>query len=84
MSCHYYYYVARNYDLDNKKFDSRFRELITAGFNEDKFATKVMQDMLCKDKHSFQEMNIAGDKAGMKMRAIIKKYADAEKSEAGD
>lgn len=77
-SCHYYYYVARNYDLDNERFDSLLLKSITDAFNEDKVATKVMQDIISRDNHSFREMNIAGDKAGMLMRSIIKKYADAE------
>lgn len=77
-TCHYFWYVARNYALDNAEFDNRFREFITTGFEEDKSATRLMQEMLTKDRHTFREMNVAGDKAGTLMRMVVKKLADAE------
>jgi phenylpropionate dioxygenase-like ring-hydroxylating dioxygenase large terminal subunit len=81
-SCHYYWYVARNYELDAAEVNDRFRRFITMGFDEDKVATKLMQKMLTQDKHPYREINVAGDKAGMLMRMAIKKLADAELQEA--
>jgi vanillate O-demethylase monooxygenase subunit len=77
-TCHYYWYVARNYGLDNEEFNDRFRKFISLGFEEDKTATRLMQEMLTKDRHAFREMNVAGDKAGTLMRMVVKKLADAE------
>jgi vanillate O-demethylase monooxygenase subunit len=78
-SCHYYWYVARNYGLDDEGFSSRFRKLVTAGFEEDKVAVRSMQHMLTTDKHTFREMNIAGDKAGIMMRMAIRELVDEER-----
>ena len=79
-SCHYYWYVARNYALDDAGFSDRFRALVTAGFEEDKVAVRSMQKMLTTDKHAYREMNLAGDKAGMMMRMAVKKLVDAEEN----
>jgi phenylpropionate dioxygenase-like ring-hydroxylating dioxygenase large terminal subunit len=80
-SCHYFWYVARNYALHDTESDNRFRNFITAGFEEDKVASRLMQEMLTKDHHNFRELNVAADKAGAMMRMNIKKLADAENKE---
>jgi vanillate O-demethylase monooxygenase subunit len=77
-TCHYYWYVARNYALDDTDSDDRFRQFITSGFEEDKVASRLMQQMLTTDKHEFRELNVAADKAGAMMRMAVKKMADAE------
>jgi len=77
-SCHYFWYVARNYALDDQEFSTNFRKLITQGFNEDKFAVGVMQEMLEKDQHDFREMNISGDQPGVLMRMAVKQLANSE------
>ena len=77
-TCHYHWYVARNYLLDDPVFDSNLRKLITRGFNEDKFATNVMQRMLEGDQHEFSEMVIAADQPGILMRMAVRNMVDDE------
>ena len=59
-------------------FDSNLRKLITRGFNEDKFATNVMQRMLEGDQHEFSEMVIAADQPGILMRMAVRNMVDDE------
>lgn len=81
-SCHYYWYVARDYALNDMDFNRRFRQFIAKGFEEDKTATRLIQKMLTTDYHEFREITVAGDKAGTMMRMTVKRLADAEKQAA--
>lgn len=76
--CHYYWYVARNYALNDSDFDKKFGQLIQSGFDEDKFAVSQMQKVLENDQHDFREIYIAGDKPGVAMRQIVYRLAENE------
>lgn len=78
-SCHYFWFFARNYALNDQMFGDSFQATITRGFNEDMFAVREMQHMLENDRHDFREIHIAGDQPGNIMRRVLKQYADAER-----
>lgn len=77
-SCHYYWFFARNYALENDLFGENFQKVITRGFSEDMYAVREMQLMVEKDKHDFAEIHVAGDQPGNMMRRLIKELADNE------
>ncbi|MBL4602044.1 MAG: Rieske 2Fe-2S domain-containing protein [Emcibacteraceae bacterium] len=77
-SCHYYWFVARNYELDDHEYSQKFGKMVQTGFDEDRVAVKYMQDMLEQDKLDFKEMSVKADAPGLAMRKIIKRLADKE------
>lgn len=70
--CHYFWFVARNYALDDEDYSQKQGEMIQQGFNEDRDAIKLLQDMFEKDGHDYKEIGIKADKPGVVMRKIIK------------
>jgi len=77
-TAHYYYSVARNCDVDNQAFDEGFKQVVSAAFEEDVFATKAMQTLLDEDKHEITDINIAADKSGMLVRRVIMDLVNRE------
>lgn len=77
-SCHYYWFVARNYELDDAEYGEKFGKMVQAGFDEDLVAIKLMQKMLENDQHNYKEISVQADAPGLAMRKIIKKLADQE------
>ena len=77
-SCHYFWFVARNYELEDAEYSQKFGKLVQTGFDEDLVAIRMMQKMLEHDKHDFKEMSVKADQPGLHMRKIIKRLADEE------
>ena len=70
--CHYFWYVARNYALDDEDYSEKQYNMVQKGFNEDRDAIKLLQDMFEGDQHDYTEIGIKADKPGVVMRKIIK------------
>lgn len=75
-TCHYFWYVARNYALDDAEYSKKQGDMVQRGFKEDLVAINLLQDMLEKDQHDYKEIGIKADKPGVMMRKIIKGLAD--------
>lgn len=78
-SCHYFWFVARNYELDDHEYSEKTGKTIQKGFDEDRVAVRHMQNLLENDKHDFHEMSVQADAPGLAMRKIIKRLADSVK-----
>lgn len=79
-SCHYFWFVARNYELNDVNYGQNFGKMVQTGFDEDRIAVKLMQKMLENDKSEFHEISLKADAPGIAMRKIIKRLADREHS----
>jgi hypothetical protein len=77
-SAHYYWSFARNTDIDNVKYTQMFKQVVDAAFDEDRTATRFMQDLLSEDKHNIQDINIAGDKSSVMVRKVITELVKRE------
>ncbi|MBT5185540.1 MAG: Rieske 2Fe-2S domain-containing protein [Kordiimonadaceae bacterium] len=75
-SCHYYWFLARNYQLDDATYSGAQGKMIQDGFDEDCTAIKLLQEMFDKDGHDYKEIGIQADKPGVIMRKIIKGLVD--------
>lgn len=73
--CHYYWYVARNYALDDQEYSEKQGAMVQKGFDEDREAIKLLQDIFDRDQHDYSEIGIKADKPGVVMRKIIKGLA---------
>lgn len=71
-SCHYFWFIARNYELDDQDYSKKQATMVQAGFNEDMEALKLLQTMFEKDDHDYREIGIKADKPGVVMRKIIR------------
>jgi phenylpropionate dioxygenase-like ring-hydroxylating dioxygenase large terminal subunit len=69
--CHYFWYVARNYALDDQDYSEKQGNMVQKGFDEDREAIKLLQDMFERDQHDYSEIGIKADKPGVVMRKII-------------
>ncbi|MCB2091063.1 MAG: Rieske 2Fe-2S domain-containing protein [Alphaproteobacteria bacterium] len=76
-SCHYFWFIARNYALDDKDYSKKQGEMVQAGFDEDVYAIKLLQAMFERDQHDYREIGIKADKPGVIMRKIVKSLAGA-------
>ncbi len=76
-TCHYFWFVARNYALDDEDYSKKQGDMVQQGFNEDLVAINLLQDMLVKDHHEYREVTIKADKPGAIMRRIIKGIAES-------
>ncbi len=74
-SCHYFWYVARNYALDDQDYSKKQGNMVQQGFEEDLVAVNLLQNMLENDQHDYKEIGIKADKPGVIMRKIIKELA---------
>jgi len=79
---HYYWLLARNYDLNRPDIDEFLERGITTAFYEDIETTAYLQEMVDNDQHDFRETIFGGDKQSVMMRRIVQRLADAE-AEAG-
>ena len=70
-SCHYFWFVARNYELNDHAYSEKFGKMVQTWFDEDRVAVKYMQDMLEHDTLDFHEMSIKADAPGIAIRKII-------------
>lgn len=70
-TAHYYWSFARNCDIDNEEFSAGFEHVVSAAFEEDRVATRFMQQLLDDDGHDVVDLNIAGDKSSMMVRHMI-------------
>ncbi len=74
-SCHYFWFIARNYELDDEDYSKKQGEMVQNGFEEDLVAVKLLQEMFDRDQHDYREIGIKADKPGVVMRKIIKELA---------
>jgi vanillate O-demethylase monooxygenase subunit len=70
-SCHYWYSVTVDYMGPNPEIAAAMHELFSRAFEEDVVAVKHMQTLLENDRTEYHELNIAGDKAGVRMRMKV-------------
>lgn len=75
---HYYWLLARNYDLKRPEIDEQLEKNITTAFYEDLETTAYLQEMMDKDQHEFRETIFGGDRQSVMMRRIVQRLADAE------
>ena len=70
-AAHYYWSFSRNSDIDNVEYTEQFKHVVDAAFDEDRTATRLMQQLLDEDTHDFRDINIAGDKSSATVRKAI-------------
>ncbi len=74
-SCHYFWFIARNYALDDDDYSQNQGQMVQSGFDEDCVAIKLLQSMFDHDQHDYKELNLKADKPGLLMRKVIKELA---------
>ena len=74
-TCHYYWFIARNYELDDQDYSTKQGDMVQNGFEEDLFAIKHLQQMFERDQHDYREIGIKADKPGVVMRKIVERLA---------
>lgn len=70
-SSHYYWSITNDYNIENDEAWAMQKAFASNGFAEDKWACEHMQKLLDNDHIEYQEMNIAGDQAGMLFRGVM-------------
>lgn len=75
-STHYFWFIARNYELSDIKYSKKQGDMVQAGFEEDLFAIRHLQRIIENDTHTYREIGIKADKPGVMMRKIIKKLSE--------
>ncbi|MEM1112752.1 MAG: aromatic ring-hydroxylating dioxygenase subunit alpha [Pseudomonadota bacterium] len=79
---HYWWSVSNDFALDDDMYYEFSKNHLKTGFDEDLWAVEHMQNLLDHDKMDFQEMGIAGDKAGMLFRRVLLDWAIEEYGES--
>ncbi|MEO0412451.1 MAG: aromatic ring-hydroxylating dioxygenase subunit alpha [Pseudomonadota bacterium] len=74
-NAHYYWSFARNCDIANEDYSKQFAQVVDAAFDEDRVATKDMQELLDSDTHDFPDLFIAGDQSSMMVRKVVNELA---------
>lgn len=78
---HYWWSVSNDFAIeDDQYYDIIFKRL-KMGFDEDKVAVGKMQQLLDNDHINFEEMIIAGDKAGLLFRKVMLGWVQDEYGE---
>ncbi|MCG8443321.1 MAG: aromatic ring-hydroxylating dioxygenase subunit alpha [Caulobacterales bacterium] len=80
-STHYYWSMSNDFALDDDMYYTKLKPHLSAGFDEDKWACEHMQTLLDNDQIDFDEMIIAGDKAGLLFRRVMLKWVQEEHGE---
>ena len=75
---HYFWSVSSNFCQDDDEYYSAIEAVAKAGFVEDKWACEHMQTLLETDRVEFDELTIAGDKAGMLFRRAMLNWVNEE------
>ena len=70
-SSHYYWSISNDFNIESDEAAAMAKDFASIGFAEDKWACEHMQKLLDDDKIECQEMNIAGDQAGMLFRGVM-------------
>ncbi|MEM1144335.1 MAG: aromatic ring-hydroxylating dioxygenase subunit alpha [Pseudomonadota bacterium] len=78
---HYWFSVSNNYAQDDDQYYEYYKARVSTGFDEDLWAVENMQKLIDNDNIEFDEMNIAGDKAGMLFRHVLLDWALEEYGE---
>ncbi len=78
-TAHYYYSVARNCGPDDDAVDELLKKAVSHVFDEDVFATRVMQSLLDQDGHDVADINIGSDKSGIAVRRALIDLANRER-----
>lgn len=76
--CRYWWAVAFNFGQDEDDYFEALPAFLLGGFREDAAACEAMQRLLDEDQTAFDEMNIAGDRAGLLFRKIMLDWANDE------
>lgn len=75
---HYWWSVSMDYETGNDMMYDMLKGHLGQGFDEDKWAVQHMQRLLDEDHIDFDEMIIAGDKAGLLYRRVMLDWVCAE------
>jgi phenylpropionate dioxygenase-like ring-hydroxylating dioxygenase large terminal subunit len=81
---HYWYFFARNYALQDRELDEKINGMITAGFEEDRYAIELVQAMHETDRHAYREVHFKSDAPGVAMRRIVAGMARREQAASAD
>ena len=74
----YWYFFARNYALGHAELDEKIRGMVTAGFEEDRYAIELVQGMHDADGHELREAHFKSDAPGVAMRRLVAGMARRE------
>jgi vanillate O-demethylase monooxygenase subunit len=70
-TCHYWWFFARNYAMDDKEHTKNLTTALTTGFEQDMDCSRDIQSMHDKDGHPFHEIIFGADKSAILMRRIV-------------
>lgn len=75
---HYWWSMSMDYEIENDMMYGMLKQHLGHGFDEDKWAVQHMQQLLTSDHVDYDEMVIAGDKAGLLYRRVMLDWVRAE------
>lgn len=67
-TAHYWWALFKEIPFVSEEAKQATHKLFSSAFDEDTVAIKNMQKLLASDKRNYEELNIAGDRAGMLFR----------------
>lgn len=78
-TCHYFFQIARDMRIEDDALTAAVVEKSRLTFVEDEEAVERIESIwIEEDSSDYQEMSILGDRAGLRMRSIIARRAEAE------
>ena len=79
-SCHYFFQIARDMNVDDVSVTEAPVEKSRLTFIEDEEAVEKIEHLwMSEDSSDIREMSVVGDRAGLRMRSIIARRAAAER-----
>jgi phenylpropionate dioxygenase-like ring-hydroxylating dioxygenase large terminal subunit len=82
-STHYFWAAARDMKIDDHALSNAAKKQAVETFLEDVDALEDIEAVWARESSGFQEISVAGDRAGLLMRRILAKRAAREWGEAG-
>ena len=80
-TCHYWWSISNNYALNDDDYYTLVKAVAEKGFKEDVWACENMQALLENDSTEFEELSIAGDRAGQLFRHAMVSWVSQEYEE---
>jgi vanillate O-demethylase monooxygenase subunit len=78
-SVHYFWFISRDFALDDPAAGKWLKDSATKAFEEDKDALEWIAALVRKEEHRpFTEASFTSDRAGLAMRKVIQALADGE------
>lgn len=77
-SFHYFFALSRDFGLDEPAAGEWMKDGALKGFFEDKEALEWIRGIADRESRDYRELSFASDRAGLEMRRIIQRLADAE------